>query len=133
MKEKRLTPRDLDILHIISASTDPLSAAEIVKSKEGLTKNTVQAELRKLLNADFIKIADIGYSGTVLCRKYLLTKKAEEYLISSATAEYESLAESFSTSTLVSHLLKKEKDKDKLRADIDALDELISQYKSKLK
>lgn len=63
-----LTNREMDILNILWSAQRPLTASEIAKSKEALTINTVQANLRKLQNKNLIRVADIVYSGTVLSR-----------------------------------------------------------------
>ena len=65
-----LTKRDMDVLNILWESDEPKTATMISKSGDGLTMNTTQAVLRKLLKNNLIEIADIVYSGTVLTRSY---------------------------------------------------------------
>ena len=63
-------------MKIIYDANKPLIASEITLRMEGLTINTVQAMLKKLLAREVIEVADIVYSGTVLSRSYRLTSKA---------------------------------------------------------
>ena len=46
---EKITNRDLDILNILWNAGKPMTASEIVATGNGLTTNTVQAVLRKLL------------------------------------------------------------------------------------
>ena len=50
-----LTGREKDILDILWKAGKGLIASEIVKEMEGLTINTVQAVLKKLLKRNLIK------------------------------------------------------------------------------
>ena len=51
-----LTGREKDILDILWKAGKGLIASEIVKEMEGLTINTVQAVLKKLLKRNLIKL-----------------------------------------------------------------------------
>ena len=74
-----LTKRDMDVLNILWESDEPKTATMISKSGDGLTMNTTQAVLRKLLKNNLIEIADIVYSGTVLTRSYKSVICQEEF------------------------------------------------------
>ncbi len=74
-----LTGREKDILDILWKAEKGLIASEIVKEMEGLTINTVQAVLKKLLKRNLIKIDQIVYSGTVLSRSYVPTLTEAEF------------------------------------------------------
>ena len=74
-----LTGREKDILNILWNSEKGLIASEIVKEQEGLTINTVQAILKKLLRRNLIKVDQIVYSGTVLSRSYVPTLTEAEF------------------------------------------------------
>ena len=79
MPEKiKLTRREEDMLKSLWASDEPMSAREVADSA-GISMNTVQAVLRKLLRAGYIETAKIGYSGTVLTREYVATVSEEAY------------------------------------------------------
>ena len=71
-----LTNREYDVLKIIYDSEKPLIASEVTTKMEGLTINTVQAVLKKLLRTEIIEVAEIVYSGTVLSRSYKVGKNA---------------------------------------------------------
>ena len=136
MKIKRpyakLTNRDLDILNILWDSPKSLTAQEITNSQEGLTINTVQAELRKLLKLELIAVADIVYSGTVLCRSYRPTMTAPEFTISQFTSEIKEFAGGISASTFVAALLDTEPDKENRAGEIEELEHLLEDYKKNL-
>ncbi len=74
-----LTGREKDILDILWKAEKGLIASEIVKEMEGLTINTVQAVLKKLLKRNLIRIDQIVYSGTVLSRSYVPTLTEAEF------------------------------------------------------
>jgi len=133
MKVKRpyakLTNRDLDILNILWNSPKSLTALEIKNSQEGLTVNTVQAQLRKLLKLELIEVADIVYSGTVLCRSYRTTMTAQEFTVSQFTNEIRQFSGEISTSAFVAALLDSETDIAKREKEIVELEQLLEDYK----
>ncbi len=65
-----LTGREKDILSILWNAEKGMIASEIVKERDDLTINTVQAVLKKLLRRKLIEVDQIVYSGTVLSRSY---------------------------------------------------------------
>lgn len=80
-----LTGRERDILNILWNSEVGMIASEIAEKREDLTINTVQAVLKKLLSREFIKVQEIVYSGTVLCRKYCPTLSEAEFTVAEIT------------------------------------------------
>lgn len=74
-----LTNRERDIMNILWRADKSLIASEVVKERDDLTINTVQAVLKKLLRRNLIKVDQIVYSGTVLCRSYLPALSESEY------------------------------------------------------
>lgn len=74
-----LTGREKDILDILWKAEKGMIASEIVKVREDLTINTVQAVLKKLLKRNLIKVDQIVYSGTVLSRSYMPTMDESEF------------------------------------------------------
>lgn len=80
MKLERITNKELDVMQILWASDKNLIASEIVAKDPALNVNTVQAALRKLLKKNYIKVADIVHSGTVLSRSYSPVVTREEYV-----------------------------------------------------
>lgn len=135
MKRKfpdNLTRRDMDILNILWGSDSSLTASQIAQSDEGLTINTVQAVIRKLLKAELIKVDDIVYSGTVLCRSYAPAISADEFALSQFGNEYQKMQGRISKSTLMASLLGNEKDPGMIRKDIEELESMLEDYKKKL-
>ncbi len=80
MKPLNLTKRERQIMNIFCNSDKPLSANDIAVQQQDLSKNTIQAVVRKLKNHDLLKVADIGYSGTVLTRLYSPNVTQEDFL-----------------------------------------------------
>lgn len=76
---------------------EALSASGVVEMDDSLSKNTVQATLKKLLRTGMLKVDRIGYSGTVLTRFYLPVMTQAEWV--SRTLSQQSLA------GLVSHFI----------------------------
>ena len=54
-----LNTRELDILNILWNSGVPMTSSDIVNAGRGLSQSTVQAVLRKLLNANLVKVSGI--------------------------------------------------------------------------
>ena len=80
MKPLNLTKRERQIMNIFWNSDKPLSANDIAVQQQDLSKNTIQAVVRKQKNHDLLKVADIGYSGTVLTRLYSPNVTQEDFL-----------------------------------------------------
>ncbi len=90
MKKKAeiaLSKRELDVMNVLWAEGRPLIASEIPERQPGLSINTVQAVLKKLLKREFIEVAKIVQSGTVLSRSYAPVITPEEYAVSYMTTE----------------------------------------------
>lgn len=126
-----LTKRDMDILNILWKSEEPLTASQIASADEGLTINTVQAVIRKLLKSEFIKIDNIVYSGTVLCRSYCPAISADDFALFKFNNEYQKMKDRLSKSTLMASLLGSETDSEQIKRDIDDLESLLDEYKQK--
>ncbi|MFR7440236.1 MAG: BlaI/MecI/CopY family transcriptional regulator [Lachnospiraceae bacterium] len=75
---KGLTKRQEDVMNILWDAKEPIIASEIVKTGTDLNINTVQAALRSLIKKNYIEVAEIVYSGTVLTRSYRAIVKREE-------------------------------------------------------
>lgn len=121
MTKIALTKREIQIMQILWNSTSPLSAREITETSNELNQNTVQAVLRKLLKANYITAASIGYSGTVLTRQYTAVLTQEEYLAAEMTADgMKKLVSSFIDAT-------------EKTQDLDDLEQLIQNKRNQLK
>ncbi len=125
-----LTKRDLDVMHVLWDSEEPKTAAMIVKARPDLTMNTVQAVLRKLLNNNFIEVADIVYSGTVLSRSYRDAISQTEYTLQKMTCEYQSLKNKPSKASILKALLDAENDKEIVKQDIEEIRKFLEDYQN---
>ncbi len=123
------TKKDFEILTIMWKEDRPMSSSEIVKCGTGLNQNTVQAELRKLLKNDVVCIAEIGYSNTVLCRKYVPKLSEQDFLAQNYAREYRSSTDNKNISLLMSAFLDMESDAKKRDAEIEKLTEMLKEYK----
>ena len=74
-----LTQREQDVLQILWDADCGLISSEVVRRKEELTINTVQAIMRKLLSRNLIEVSEIVHSRTVLCRKYVPVMSQKEF------------------------------------------------------
>ncbi|WP_077612375.1 BlaI/MecI/CopY family transcriptional regulator [Clostridium sp. Marseille-P2415] len=127
MKSKlpKISEKEKDIMSVLWCSKDPLTASEITQKGNGLNINTVQASMRNLLKKQYIKIADIVYSGTVLTRCYEPIISAEEY----AADQLHSMrlnTLNFSTVNFIDHFLK-----DSEPDILDKLEDIIRLNKEK--
>lgn len=127
-----LTRRDMDILKILWKSEEPLTASQIAGLDQSLTINTVQAVIRKLLKEKLIKIDNIVYSGTVLCRSYCASMSENDFALSQFNCEYQKMQGRISKSTLISALLGSETNPDVIKNDIDELQAMLDEYKKKI-
>lgn len=128
----KLTNRDLDVMEVLWNSKRSMTASEIVAFNPKLNKNTVQPSLRKLLKNELIQVADIVYSGTVLSRSYIPTVSKQELLLYRLTDNYRKLEKDVSKASLFSFLLKTEGDKKKVQSDVEQMEKILNEYKSKL-
>ena len=74
-----LKKRQLEVMDVLWEADEPMIASEIVKAREDLNVNTVQAALRSLVKKNYSEVADIVYSGTVLSRRYKTLITKEDY------------------------------------------------------
>lgn len=116
-KKISLSKRELDIMNILWNSEKPLTAAEIYQLNPDISINTIQAVVKKLLKLNYIEVADIVYSGTVLCRSYHPLLDREAYMLSVLKRNH------VSTFKLISCLIDTE--------DSDTLDDLEKLIKEK--
>lgn len=128
-----LTNREIDILNILWTNKEPLVASDIVKKDHTLTINTVQATLRKLLKKKLIEVADIVYSGTVLCRSYRPSMNSEEFALQEFAAQFQILDQNITASNLVATLLEQEEDDAATLKEINKLEILLKEKKEFLK
>ena len=87
MKLKLLTKKENEVMSILWQSEKPMTAHQITESDNSLSIYTVQQVLQRLLKMNYIKIADINYSGTVFARFYTPSVSQTDYDIASNLIE----------------------------------------------
>ena len=122
--KKRITKKQLEIMKILWSSDKPLIASEILKRNDSLNINTVQACLRALVNKQFIKVADIVYSGTVLTRSYAPIVTQDEYL----DFAYQDIVGKGKSTSLIASLI----DSETSPEELDLIEKMIQQKKQEL-
>lgn len=80
MKIDTLTKKEYDLMSVFWNSEHALSLHDINEKHPELNRNTVQAVLKKLLKNEYIEVAEIGYSKTVLTRKYIAKLEQQDYI-----------------------------------------------------
>lgn len=129
---EKLTRRDMDIMNILWKNGSSMTASQMTQQDPGLTINTVQAVIRKLLHDNLIKIDNIVYSGTVLCRSYLPTLSEDEFTLSCLTKDYQKVRDRISKSMLMASLLGSESNPDILKKDVSELQSMLDEYKKSI-
>lgn len=79
MKVSHLTKRENEIMEIFWRSNKSLSSNDICLEAPHISKNTVQAVIRKLLSMNFIEIAGLGYNKNALTREFSPCISQAEY------------------------------------------------------
>ena len=129
----KLTNREYDILKILWTSEDALTASGISEQGDGISINTVQATLKKLLKRELIHVDQIVYSGTVLSRAYRPSVSQEDFELKRYVNNVKQLqGNDFSCSQFVACFLGQEKNRQKVQQEIDQLELLLAQKKQEL-
>lgn len=121
MTLKLLTKKENEVMSILWQSEIPLTAHQITETDDSLSIYTVQQVLQRLLKMNYIKIADINYSGTVFARFYTPAVSQTDYIqfLLGADSPYE----------IASSLIESTQDEQEL----DKLEQLIKKKRSSLK
>ncbi len=129
----KLTNREYDILKILWTSEDALTASGISEQGDGISINTVQATLKKLLKRELIHVDQIVYSGTVLSRAYRPSVSQEDFELKRYVSNMKRIqGNDFSCSQFVASFLGQESNRQKIRQEIDQLELLLAQKKQEL-
>lgn len=118
-----LSEKEKEIMLVLWQVNEPLTASSIAENGDALSINTVQALTRNLLKKNYIEVADIVFSGTVLSRRYRPLLSAEAY----ASENLEIIrnnSQNFSTLNFIDHLIKEDD-----TVLLDALEKLIQDRK----
>lgn len=129
----KLTKRELEIMTILWESEQPLIASDIAKRGDNMTINTAQALIKKLLQWEYVKVADIVYSGTVLSRSYTAVISRDDYEMQNILNSYQNIADKpKGMSRFVSAFLEDETNPELLLSEIDELQALLRAKKEEL-
>lgn len=121
MEIKKLTRKELAVMKTLWESSEPLTSSEI-KQRCSVNPNTALVCIRNLLRNNFIKVADIVYSGNVLSRSYAPAITEEEY----AALYYCEVSEKDDALPLIKHFID-------TRSNLEELDELEEYLQKKRK
>ena len=126
---ENLTRRDKDILHILWDSDESMTASQIVSQDEGLTVNTVQAVLRKLLKSNLVEVDKIVYSGTVLSRSYRPVISEADFEISGFCERLGKMKRPFPVSSVMEALLGTADASWDVKEEISKMEKMLEKYK----
>lgn len=132
MYVERLSERERTILNMLCEADRPMMALDIIAENKTLSQSTVQVTFRRLLSRGLIEVAEIGYSGHVLSRAYMVTEKAKEEVMLHVIEEYQQIRDILSVSQYIMALIKAETDREKQRQLIQAVNELIQETISEI-
>lgn len=132
MYVERLSERERTVLNILCEADRPMMAQDIIAENKRLSQSTVQVTFRRLLSRGLIEVAEIGYSGRVLSRAYMVTEKAKEEVLLHVVEEYQQIRDILSVSEYIMALIKAETDREKQRQLIQAVNELIQETISEI-
>lgn len=128
-----LSKKELEVMKIFWKSGKSCTASEIA-AKSNISISTVHTAINKLLEKNMIVVAEIVYSGKVLCRSYEPTLSAQKYDMQKLIQSFKGLIHTdISTSKFVSALLGQEDNDEKLLEELDELEQLIKEKKAELK
>lgn len=113
---------------LLTAETS-LTASEIVARSESLNNNTVQSVVRSLLKRGYIEVAQIVYSGKVLCRSYRPTEKAKNAAFEDLSARFRFLRKNMPAPKIFAGLIDSEEDQ---QAVIEELEAMLAQKRELL-
>lgn len=101
-----LNIRELDVLNILWKNQAPMTSSEIVNAGKGLSQSTVQAVLRKLLNANLVKVSGITHSGNVLSRQYEPDESSKDCIMQHFIEEYQNFSKIITKEELIAAIKK---------------------------
>lgn len=121
MALKLLTKKENEVMSILWQNKTPMTAHQITETDNSLSIYTVQQVLQRLLKMNYIKIADINYSGTVFARFYTPAISQTDYIqfLLGADSPYD----------IASNLIESTQD-DK---ELEKLEQLIKKQRASLK
>ena len=96
----KLTKRENEIMEILWNNDKEMSATDIMNASNGISLNTIQQTLQKLLKMDYIYVSSIGMNKKALTRLYRPSIEEVDYISSFINeSTHAKLASSFITQT----------------------------------
>lgn len=123
------TSKEQAVMNQLLSAETSLTASEIVAQNKSLNSNTVQSVVRSLLKRGYIEVAQIVYSGKVLCRSYRPTEKAKNAAFEDLSARFRSLRKNMPAPVIFAGLIDSEEDQ---QAVIEELEAMIAQRRELL-
>lgn len=123
------TNKEQAVLNQLLTAETSLTASEIVARSESLNSNTVQSVVRSLLKRGYIEVAQIVYSGKVLCRSYRPTEKAKNAAFEDLSARFRFLRKNMPAPKIFAGLIDSEEDQ---QAVIEELEAMLAQKRKLL-
>lgn len=120
MALKLLTKKENEVMTILWQSEKSMTAHQITETDPSLSIYTVQQVLQRLLKMNYIQIAEINYSGTVLARFYKPAISRVDYL--------QFLLGVNSTFEIASHLIEATHDE----KELEQIEQLIKEKRDSL-
>lgn len=121
-----LNTRELDILNILWNTGVPMTSSDIVNAGNGLSQSTVQAVLRKLLNAKLIKVSGITHSGNVLSRQYEPEPSSKKIILHQFLDDYRNFSNIISKDELLTSIVRLSDDAETRKKEIKELKSVLS-------
>ena len=121
-----LNTRELDILNILWNSGVPMTSSDIVNAGRGLSQSTVQAVLRKLLNANLVKVSGITHSGNVLSRQQEPEASSKNIILHQFLEDYRNFSNIISKEELLTSIVKLSEDSEKRKNEIKELKKVLA-------
>lgn len=127
-----LNVRELNILSILWKADSPMTSTNIVNQQGGLTKNTVIAVLRKLVEKQLVEVAGITHSGKVISRTYRATEKSRKAIMDNFVCYYSHIENVIAKSDLCAVILEIEQNPEQLKTEISKLKEILVDFEKRL-
>lgn len=116
-----LTNKGEAILNLLLSSEQSLTASQMVERDPSINNNTAQSVLRSLLKGGYIEVAEIVYSGKVLCRSYRPTAKASSAAFQELASRFHSLRKNIPAPSIFAGLIDNEEDKLEIIEELEAM------------
>lgn len=127
-----MNQRELDVLNILWEHEKPMSLANILNVRPDLIKSTVAAILAKLLKEKLIRIADITYSGKVLCRAYVPTQLSKDKVLAHAIDNYYAISNIVSPSDFFAYFLRLNMDDQKTKKELSKIKAILDRFEKEI-